>query len=364
MLSRTTFGTLLTLAGLLAPASSWQLEVHNQIGFMADEMISNAARDMVASILEPEYEGSLGRAAGWADTIRRGPYAYSYTWHFISARDNPPDDCGLYYHRDCQAGGCVVQQIANQTQILQSCLRAARRGAEAETTDDESYSTGSPDKMVCSEALKWITHFIGDVAQPLHTSERSFGGNSVKVKFNGTDSNLHQVWDKQILYALAPLPASGPPPTSLHPYFAGLVARTRADAFRAPRSTWAGCDLDARRGTYCAEQWARDSNSIVCDYAYGRWSEGMGDLLLGPERYAHGAMHIVEQQIAKAAFRLAGWLDALVERVGAEEEDSAGAGAGAEAGGRTDRAGSKGKGKLRIQGDDDILLLQQETVEL
>lgn len=83
----------------------------------------------------------------------------------------------------------------------------------------------------------------------------------------------------------------------------------------------------------------------------------MGDLLLGTERYAHGAMHIVEQQIAKAAFRLAGWLDALVERVGAEEEDPAGAGAGA--GGRTGRAGSKGKGKLRIQGDDDILILQQ-----
>lgn len=93
----------------------------------------------------------------------------------------------------------------------------------------------------------------------------------------------------------------------------------------------------------------------------------MGDLLLGPERYAHGAMHIVEQQIAKAAFRLAGWLDALVERVGAEEEeeDSAGAGAGAEAGGRTGRAGSKGKAKLRIQGGDDILLLQQQqTSEL
>lgn len=237
MFSRSTFGTLLALAGLLALVSSWQLEVHNQIGFMADEMIGGAARDMVASILEPEYGGSLGRAAGWADTIRRGPYAYSYTWHFISARDNPPNDCGLYYHRDCQAGGCVVQQIANQTQILETCLRAAaRRRAEMRTGDSSGdydiSSTRSPDKMVCSEALKWITHFIGDVAQPLHTSERSFGGNSVKVKFNGTDSNLHQVRSTKGI-SLGLMPAVGM--FALHLYF---LQNTPYMALKVTRSTF------------------------------------------------------------------------------------------------------------------------------
>ncbi|KAF3006285.1 hypothetical protein E8E14_008290 [Neopestalotiopsis sp. 37M] len=341
MLPKTTLGALLPLASFFAaPVYSWQQEVHNQIGFMADEMISSATRNMVASILEPEYQGSLGRAAGWADTVRKGPHAYSYTWHFISARDNPPDDCGLYYHRDCQKGGCVVQQISNQTQILEQCLRAQQRGEVIGEKGD--YNSRSPGKIVCSEALKWITHFIGDVAQPLHTSNRSIGGNSVKVKFNGSDSNLHQVWDREILYALAPLPPKGPPATSLHPFFAYLVSRTRDDAFRQPRSTWALCDLDARRHTFCPEQWARDSNAIVCDYAYGRLVEG-SDLLLGDDGYAQGAMHIVEQQIAKAAFRLAGWLDALVARVAAESHVADGGR------GRWTIGGKSGDSGLKVQ---------------
>ncbi|KAK6067694.1 S1/P1 Nuclease [Seiridium cupressi] len=303
MHSETLFSQLAALAALTAPVQSWHTEVHNQIGFMADTMISEATRNMVSTILEPEYLGSLGRAGAWADTVRKGPNAYSYGWHFISAEDDPPNDCGLYYHRDCQKGGCVVQQIANQTNILERCLVAVRDQREGD----------SPGKIVCSEALKWITHFAGDVAQPLHTSERSVGGNSVKVKFNGTDTNLHQAWDREILYALAPLP-NGLPATELHPFFAGLVSRIKADSFRAPRSTWAMCDLDARRGTYCAEQWAKDSNAIVCDYAYGRFVNG-SDLLTGDDRYADGAFPIIEQQVSKAAFRLTGWLNSLVERV-------------------------------------------------
>ena len=89
---------------------------------MAEIFLSDATKTMAAQILEPHYQGSIGRAAGWADTVRKNPYPYSAGWHYISAKDNPPNDCGLYYHRDCQEGGCVVQQIWNQTVILEQCM--------------------------------------------------------------------------------------------------------------------------------------------------------------------------------------------------------------------------------------------------
>lgn len=185
MRPKTITSAVAALTAFALPTHSWHTEVHNQIGFMAELLISDATREMISQVLapEPEYQGSLGRAAAWADVVRRGPHAYSYTWHFISAKDNPPNDCGLYYHRDCQKTGCVVQQISNQTSILEKCLVARRDGKDKE----------SPDKIVCSQALKWIAHFAGDVAQPLHTSERAIGGNGIKVKFNGTDTNLHEV---------------------------------------------------------------------------------------------------------------------------------------------------------------------------
>lgn len=67
-------------------------------------------------------------------------------------------------------------------------------------------------------------------------------------------------------------------------------------------------NVDIERGTYCPELWAKDSNAIVCDYAYGRYENGTDLLKSG---YAEGAFHIVENQLAKAAWRTAGWLNAI-----------------------------------------------------
>jgi hypothetical protein len=165
---------------LLPPTSAWYLEVHNQIGYVADQLLEPQTKYMLSQILEPEYNGSVGKAAAWADTVSRTTAKYSYGWHWISARDNPPDNCGLYYHRDCQEGGCVVQQIANQTKILLPCVQALRDGKYTASTD-------------CQQALKWTIHFVMDVAQPMHTSERALGGNTFKVKFAGKETNMHQV---------------------------------------------------------------------------------------------------------------------------------------------------------------------------
>lgn len=71
------------------------------------------------------------------------------------------------------------------------------------------------------------------------------------------------------------------------------------------------CDWDWQRDTYCPELWAQDSNALVCDYAYGRLPAGYdnGTDLLTDSDYARGAFHIVENQMAKAAWRLSGWLN-------------------------------------------------------
>lgn len=174
--------TTLLAASFCLPTltSAWYLEVHNQIGYVADQLLNPNTKYMLTQILEPSYAGSIGAAASWADTVSRTTAKYSYSWHWISAKDNPPDECGLYYHRDCQEGGCVVQQIHNQTRILEGCVaRLARRRYVADVD--------------CQQALKWVIHFVMDVCEPMHTSLRAYGGNTFKVRFNGTETNMHQV---------------------------------------------------------------------------------------------------------------------------------------------------------------------------
>jgi hypothetical protein len=91
--------------------------------------------------------------------------------------NSPPTRCNLDYHNDCPSkGGCVISAITNQTNILHQCL----------SHNDVS--------KVCADALKFLVHFIGDITQPLHCSNKSRGGNDIEVHFGNRRRNLHSVW--------------------------------------------------------------------------------------------------------------------------------------------------------------------------
>jgi hypothetical protein len=49
-------------------------------------------------------------------------------------------------------------------------------------------------------ALRFIVHLVGDLHQPLHVGKCcDRGGNEVKVSFFGKPTNLHAVWDSQLV---------------------------------------------------------------------------------------------------------------------------------------------------------------------
>ena len=48
--------------------------------------------------------------------------------------------------------------------------------------------------------LKMLVHLIGDLHQPLHVGGGDDqGGNNIKVDWFGKDSNLHRVWDSDMI---------------------------------------------------------------------------------------------------------------------------------------------------------------------
>jgi hypothetical protein len=48
--------------------------------------------------------------------------------------------------------------------------------------------------------LKLLIHFIGDIHQPLHVGRHTdLGGNKIKVLWFSTSTNLHAVWDDQLI---------------------------------------------------------------------------------------------------------------------------------------------------------------------
>lgn len=69
-------------------ASAWNTDVHNQIGFMAETFLAPYTIGVLRNILEPQYEGSIGRAASWADAYAHTAEGrFSYQWHWIDSDD-------------------------------------------------------------------------------------------------------------------------------------------------------------------------------------------------------------------------------------------------------------------------------------
>ncbi|KKZ60849.1 hypothetical protein EMCG_04439 [[Emmonsia] crescens] len=285
------------IALLATNGQAWSTKVHNQIAFMAESFLTPQTTRIIKHILEPQYDGSIGRAAAWADEYGHTDEGkYSSTWHYINPADSPPAYCNVYYNRDCTEPGCIVQAIANATVKFESCVDAVKAGKLKHGSD-----------VACSMSLKFLAHFIGDITQPLHTTGVALGGNAYPVTFGGKKTNLHSVWDTAIIMADAKVD-EGFSNKTIDPYFSKLLSRIKKDNFFIPTHEWLEC-TDPSTPIACALAWARDSNALTCDYVFSQVFNGTDLLESG---YASGAFPIVQLQVSKSALRLATWLNRIV----------------------------------------------------
>src|SRR5512132_306726 len=96
-------------------------------------------------------------------------------------------------------------------------------------------------------ALRFVTHLIGDIHQPLHASfAEDRGGNSVDVRFNGRKENLHSLWDTALVELEEGTPAE-------------VTARIESTVTDEERNQWQG-------GT--PVQWALESLAVVRSQVY------------------------------------------------------------------------------------------------
>lgn len=96
------FARAIFLTALLPISAAWNRDVHNQIGFLAERFLTPETTAVISSILEPEYNGSIGRAAAWADSYRGTPEGnYTSTWHYIDSSDDVRDSLESFLACSC-----------------------------------------------------------------------------------------------------------------------------------------------------------------------------------------------------------------------------------------------------------------------
>jgi hypothetical protein len=161
-----------TIAFLPHPAMAWGTEGHQVVASIADGLLDASARARVDGLLAVEPGATLASISTWADETRDRSTA---PWHYV----NMPRGSGCVYERarDCPDGRCVVEALNAQIRRLNST---------------------SPAEQL--EALKYVVHLVADVHQPLHAGfADDRGGNTYQLQAFGRGTNMHAVWDSQLL---------------------------------------------------------------------------------------------------------------------------------------------------------------------
>ena len=163
---------LLLLSTISWQSFGWGPTGHRVTGLIADKYLNKKARKALEAILQGE---SLAMVSTWMDEVRSDPkYDYMADWHWVSI----------------PAGQSYEQSIKNpQGDVIQTLERVIRELRTKKLTTHQQ-----------RDNVRILVHLIGDIHQPLHVSALDdTGGNEVKITWFNSNSNLHRLWDSDMI---------------------------------------------------------------------------------------------------------------------------------------------------------------------
>lgn len=155
---------------------AWGMTGHRIVGEIAGSYINKHTQKEISLILGSE---SLAMASNWGDFIKSDPsYNYLGTWHYANFTDQLD-----FQSLKVQLEEDTTANVYNRIKFISSELR-----------------NKTLDKSKKQLYLRLLVHFVGDLHQPMHMGKKEdSGGNGVKVFWFNQPSNLHRVWDEQLI---------------------------------------------------------------------------------------------------------------------------------------------------------------------
>lgn len=153
-------------------APRWGATGHRVVGKIAENHLKASSKRKIKKLLKSK---SLAFVSTFGDEIKSDRrYSEFYTWHFI----NMPLDANYEASKKHPKGDLVTG--------INYCKKVI---SDKNSSDDDK-----------AFYLKLLVHFIGDLHQPMHIGlEEDKGGNDVKLQWFYKDSNLHRVWDSEMI---------------------------------------------------------------------------------------------------------------------------------------------------------------------
>lgn len=156
---------------------AWGPLGHELAGTISEDYLSAQTRNRIKDILGHD---DLAKASTWADRMRSNPSDF---WQ---------REAGPLHYVDVRPGTAIERR------------RVSRRGDALLALADfrEQLLSDGTTREQQALALRFAIHIVQDLHQPLHVGNgKDRGGNSIKLKVHGKNSNLHRLWDSQVLYS-------------------------------------------------------------------------------------------------------------------------------------------------------------------
>ncbi|KAG8382885.1 hypothetical protein BUALT_Bualt05G0125800 [Buddleja alternifolia] len=262
----------------------WGIDGHLIICKIAQPRLSTKARHAVSELLPAYANNDLSQVCSWADRVKFR-YHWSSPLHYI---DTPDKLCTYDYKRDCK----------DEDGIQDRCVAGAINNYTTQLLRYGNNNDSSASQYNLTEALLFLSHFIGDIHQPLHvgfTSDR--GGNTVDVRWYRRKEVLHHVWDNNIIE------------TSEQRFYDSNIEELIDTLQHNLTTVWSNQTKawEACSETACPDKYASEGIKAACEWAYKGVDEGS----VLEDDYFLSRDPIVNLRLAQGGVRLAATLNRI-----------------------------------------------------
>ena len=249
------------IIGLVFPqqAFPWGRTGHAVVADIAQAQLTPVAAAQVQRLLAVEGAKNLSDISSWADAAKRDGLAGSPSHTIRLPLDNTPPG-----PHPCPGHFCADDALTLYGAIL----------ADPKRSDIER-----------EIALKYIVHLVGDLQQPLHDTDAT--GSGIKVVFDGKQTELHAVWDDEIIAE-----------------HGGNASQIANELMKSGKVVVAG-------GT--PMDWAKEGLVIAQNQIYDTVPRHPSAIVILPPDYGRTKWPIVEQRLLQGGLRLAALLNSLLQ---------------------------------------------------
>ncbi|AOW21850.1 S1/P1 nuclease [Urechidicola croceus] len=153
-------------------SKKWGATGHRVVGAIADNHLKPKTKRKLKKLLKRK---TLAFVSTYGDEIKSDKrYNEFYTWHYV----NFPLDSD-YGSSEKNPKGDIISGIEYCKNIIKD---------KNSSDDDKAFY------------LKLLIHLVGDLHQPMHIGKaEDRGGNDIKLQWFYEDTNLHRVWDTEMI---------------------------------------------------------------------------------------------------------------------------------------------------------------------